>query len=302
MALSDNIVTNATSGNNDDGFVKISLPWSISLLRRSFDTIYVGTNSLLIFTSSSYAAPDPTYVNYTFGSSATGVYDLTVPAFLGSSLDDISLQIGFGDNTMQRVQYGQDYDGTYHTFRIRYEGTSTFGNSNQPVGNSNIAWEIVFTVEDFSRIELYVDAMPLVNTGTLTFGMVDRSPTLSLTSQGTFNMTNVKSQTAWRILPDDGNPNGNNIYVTYVSIDYSARKLFHISGTAGTLLIGDPQLPVYSGLGDVCFNPGNWGSQVNFHSQRKYLKINGIISTLAGTFPAVLVDYRTWADPSSKGC
>ena len=131
-----------TVGSNDDGFWTLSLPFNISYLGNSYNTIYVGTNHYLTFTdgSSNYANLGPTNPN--------------LPKIMWSC----------ADNSVQRIYYGVEGTAPNRTYRVRVEGAaSTFGN----VGSPTMVNEYVFYEATPAQIDLQLgtNARKLVGGG-----------------------------------------------------------------------------------------------------------------------------------------
>jgi hypothetical protein len=94
--------TTPTSGNNDDGFWTLTLPFNITYLGTSYNTIYVGTNHYLTFTAGA--------TNYT----GLGPSTPNVPKIMWCC----------GDNSVQRIYYGVEGTSPSRRYRIRVEGST----------------------------------------------------------------------------------------------------------------------------------------------------------------------------------
>ena len=125
--------TTPTVGNNDDGFWTLSLPFNISYLGNSYNTVYVGTNHYLTFTagSSNYFSLGPSNPN--------------LPKIMWSC----------ADNSVQRIYYGVEGTAPNRTYRIRVEGTASIRGS---VGNPNMINEYVFYEATPAQIDLQLGA------------------------------------------------------------------------------------------------------------------------------------------------
>jgi hypothetical protein len=131
-----------TVGNNDDGYWTLNLPFSISYLGNSYNTIYVGTNHYLTFTNGSSV-----YTNL-------GPSNPNLPKIMWSC----------ADNSVQRIYFGVEGTAPNRTYRIRVEGAaSTFGN----VGSPTMVNEYVFYEATPAQIDLQlgVNARKLVGGG-----------------------------------------------------------------------------------------------------------------------------------------
>lgn len=122
--------TAPTTGNNDDGYWTLSLPFTILFNGISYDTIYVGTNSYI-----------------TFGG---GSEEYSGLSFSNPNLPKI--MISSEDNSCQRLYYGTEGNpGVNRTYRIRYEGTNSTTGS---LGNPNIVYEVTFYENPSIRNEI----------------------------------------------------------------------------------------------------------------------------------------------------
>jgi hypothetical protein len=131
-----------TVGNNDDGFWTLNLPFNISFLGNSYNTIYVGTNHYLTFTAGSSV-----YTNL-------GPSNPNLPKIMWSC----------ADNSVQRIYYGVEGTAPNRTYRVRVEGAaSTFGN----VGSPTMVNEYVFYEAIPAQIDLQLgtNARKLVGGG-----------------------------------------------------------------------------------------------------------------------------------------
>jgi len=125
--------TTPTSGNNDDGYWTLTLPFSITYLGTSYSTIYVGTNH---------------YVTFTGGSTQyTG---------LGPSSPNLpKIMWCCDDNSVQRIYYGVEGTSPNRTYRVRTEGsTGTVGT----LGSPTMVNEWVFYEAVPNRIDLQCGA------------------------------------------------------------------------------------------------------------------------------------------------
>jgi len=74
-------------------------------------------------------------------------------------------------------------------------------------------------------------------------------------------------------------------------------KKFKLSGPAGVLMIGD-----YGINDNALTSPGDYLSQLNFHSDLNYLRIIGKIHAPSCSFPGMVRNVVTWDDSSHCGC
>lgn len=123
--------TTPTSGNNDDGYWMLSLPFSINYLGTSYNTIYVGTNFYL-----------------TFGSGST------VWSTVNEAAPNLpKIMWCAADNSVQRIYYGVEGNYPTRTYRVRIEGTGT---TSGTVGSPGMVCEYVFYEETPEQIDLQV--------------------------------------------------------------------------------------------------------------------------------------------------
>jgi hypothetical protein len=121
--------TTPTTGNNDDGFWTLTLPFNISFLGNTYSTIYVGTNHYVTFTSGS-----------------------TIYSGLGPSTPNLpKIMWSCADNSVQRIYYGVEGTEPNRTYRVRMEGTASTGGT---VGSPNMVNEFVFYEATPSQIDL----------------------------------------------------------------------------------------------------------------------------------------------------
>jgi hypothetical protein len=118
-----------TSGNNDDGFWTLNLPFNITFLGTSYSTIYVGTNH---------------YVTFGGGSSAYSDLSATNP-----NLPKIMWCAA--DNSVQRIYYGVEGSSPNRTYRVRVEGTAALLGTE---GSPNMVSEYVFYENEPAQIDL----------------------------------------------------------------------------------------------------------------------------------------------------
>jgi hypothetical protein len=122
--------TTPTTGNNDDGFWDLPLPFNISFIGQTYNRIFVGTN---------------TYI--TFGSGSTAWNQLT-----NSNPPFPKIMITAADNSCQRIFYGVQGAAPNRTFRVRYEGHASF--SGGVLGNPTILYEATFYENNPAQIDI----------------------------------------------------------------------------------------------------------------------------------------------------
>jgi LCCL domain len=126
------------TGGVDDGFWQVDLPFPISFLGTTYNTVYVGTNS---------------YVTFGGGSTQYAGLNYAAPAFP-------KILITAADNSCQRLYYGAESTNAGNTFRIRWEGCAAL-HYYGPLGTDfpgepNMVWEMVFYSSPNNKIELNV--------------------------------------------------------------------------------------------------------------------------------------------------
>ena len=126
------------TGGVDDGFWQVDLPFPISFLGTTYNTVYVGTNS---------------YVTFGGGSTQYAGLNYAAPAFP-------KILITAADNSCQRLYYGVESTTAGNTFRIRWEGCAALHyvgplGTDFP-GDPNMVWEMVFYASPNNKIELNV--------------------------------------------------------------------------------------------------------------------------------------------------
>lgn len=121
--------TTPTSGNNDDGYWTISLPFNIEYLGNSYSTVYIGTN---FYT--------------TFGSGSV-IYS----GISASSPNLPKIMWGAADNSAQRIYYGEEGTAPNRTYRVRVEGNAS---TSGTLGNPGMVCEYVFYEGTPNQIDL----------------------------------------------------------------------------------------------------------------------------------------------------
>jgi hypothetical protein len=121
--------TTPTTGNNDDGFWTLNLPFNITFLGTSYNQIYVGTNHYLTFGSGSSI-----YTNL-------GAANPNLPKIMWSC----------ADNSVQRIYYGVEGTAPNRTYRVRIEGAAAISGT---VGSPNMVNEYVFYEAIPAQIDL----------------------------------------------------------------------------------------------------------------------------------------------------
>lgn len=124
--------TTPNSGNTDDGYWTINLPFNITYCGTSYSTIYIGTNHYI-----------------TFGAGATDYQNIsaTTPA-----VNKICLCAD--DNSVQRIYYGVSGTAPNRSYRIRVEGTS---GTTGILGYATTIYEVTFYEATPTQIDLHVD-------------------------------------------------------------------------------------------------------------------------------------------------
>jgi hypothetical protein len=121
--------TSPTTGNNDDGFWTLNLPFDITFLGTIYSTIYVSTNHYLTFGSGS--------TNY----SSLGPTNPNLPKIMWSC----------ADNSVQRIYYGVEGTSPNRTYRVRVEGAAY---TSGTLGSPTMVNEYVFYEDTPEQIDL----------------------------------------------------------------------------------------------------------------------------------------------------
>lgn len=125
--------TTPTHGNNLYGSWTLSLPWTITYLGQSYNTIYVGTNSYIYFTN-----------NFPTIGPQTGAF--------GPPSGSPHIAIHANDGYCSRIYYGTEGTGPNRTFRVRYEGD--LGQKSGTLGSPTHVWEIKFFENSVNSFEI----------------------------------------------------------------------------------------------------------------------------------------------------
>lgn len=123
--------TTPTSGNNDDGYWTIDLPFSISYFGNSYSTIYVGTNHYLTFGSGSAIY------------SGIGASSPNIPKICWCA----------ADNSVQRIYHGVTGSTGNRIYTIRLEGNAA---TSGTLGSPNMLCEYKFYELISNQIDLQV--------------------------------------------------------------------------------------------------------------------------------------------------
>jgi len=118
------------NGNADDGFWTVPLPFPITFIGTTYNTIYVGTNSYI-----------------TFGSGSTSYSQLNA-----SNPPFPKIMISCADNSCQRIYYGVEGTAPNRTYRIRWEGTSS---TSGTLGAPNMVYEAVFYENTDNQVDIH---------------------------------------------------------------------------------------------------------------------------------------------------
>lgn len=122
--------TTPTVGSQDDGYWTLTLPFNISFLGSSYNTIYVGTNM---------------YVTFGGGSSSYSGLGASNPAFP-------KIMWCAADHSVQRIYYGVEGTAPNRTYRVRVEGHTDY--SGGVLGNPTMVAEYVFYENTPTQIDL----------------------------------------------------------------------------------------------------------------------------------------------------
>lgn len=126
-----------TYGSNDDGFWDVTIPWSINFGDLTTTSVSINTNSYVI------VGARPT--SSTYDQDISWNYDDTSVAYN-------KIYILAADAAAQRVYYGTEGSAPNRTYRIRYEGSTTY--EGAPLGSPTVVWEMIFYENATNRIDL----------------------------------------------------------------------------------------------------------------------------------------------------
>ena len=132
--------TTPTTGSNDDGYWTLALPFNITYLGTTYNTLYPSTNFYLTFGG---------------GSTVWSGVSITNPALP-------KIMWCAQDNSVQRIYYGTEGVAPNRTFRVRQEGTST---TSGTVGFPSMVCEWTFYENAPSRIDLQTGVNSAKTTG-----------------------------------------------------------------------------------------------------------------------------------------
>lgn len=269
-------------GNLDDGLFQVTLPFSIIWGGQSFSTIWVSTNSYVLFN---------TYMTPSY--EGAGPFSASNWSYATNS----KIFISAADNSCQQLTTSSGFvtgEGVIgQTATIRYEGCSWNGTTT-PRGQSDIIWELTF----YSNMNFYNKAiLDVILNGRIT----NDQTSYSALCGGSTQLQAFTPSTASRWLLELG-PNQSTWSVT--NLPYSRKKKLVVSGGLGIMAIGDEDLPVGNQTfdGGAITDPETYRNQLYFHSNLPYIKIAEFVTIPSITYPALEPDLRTWADPGSGGC
>jgi hypothetical protein len=130
-ALSLTSSTTPTTGDNDDGYWTLSLPFNIQFIGLTTNIVYPGTN---------------TYITFGGGSTNYSGLSFSNPAFS-------KIMISCADNSCQRLYYGTEGSSPNRTYRIRYEGNN---GTSGTLGSPGMVYEAVFYENTPSQIDIHM--------------------------------------------------------------------------------------------------------------------------------------------------
>jgi hypothetical protein len=125
--------TTPTTGDNDDGYWSLTLPFSISFNGATYTAIGIGTNSYITFGGGSTAF------------SALGAANPFLP----------KIMICSADVSAQRIYYGVSGTTPNRTYRVRWEGTNF---TSGTLGSPNMVWEATFYEATPAQIDIQIGA------------------------------------------------------------------------------------------------------------------------------------------------
>ena len=125
------VVTTPTSGNSDDGFWNISLPFTVNFLGGPQTNVFPGTNFYLTFGSGSTVW------------SGVSISNPNLPKIMWCAKD----------NSVQRIYHGVEGTAPNRTYRIRMEGNAS---TSGTLGSPGMVCEYTFYEATPSQIDLQV--------------------------------------------------------------------------------------------------------------------------------------------------
>jgi len=139
--------TTPTVGNNDDGYWTLTLPFNITYLGTSYNTIYVGTNHYVTFGggSTNYSSLGPTNPN--------------LPKIMWCC----------DDNSVQRIYYGTEGSAPNRTYRVRLEGAAS---TTGTLGSPTMVCEWVFYENTPEQIDLQLGINGRKTSGSFSSGQL----------------------------------------------------------------------------------------------------------------------------------
>lgn len=143
LNIGANAVTSPTSGNNDDGYFTVNIPWSILYNGSTYSEVFVGTN---------------TYLTFGGGSAAYSGISASNPA-----LNKIC--VSSDDNSVQRIYTDTQGVSPNRLFVIRVQATNS---TSGTLGSPNMQWEWHFYENDTDKIELHINLNAQMSYGGVT--------------------------------------------------------------------------------------------------------------------------------------
>ena len=153
------------TGNQDDGYWLITLPWTVQYLGVSYTTIGIGTN---------------TYITFGAGSQEYAQLSASNPPFP-------KIMISCADNSAQRIYYGTEGVAPNRTYRVRWEGTAS---TSGTLGSPNMVYEAVFYEATPNQIDIHVGANARWSTSVSGSVYPFSSADISVPLTGTVTVTN----------------------------------------------------------------------------------------------------------------
>jgi len=177
-------ISNPFFGGNDDGFWDLTLPFQVNFAGSLHSNIYINSNSYVLFG----ARPS----SNTFDQSIQWSYSAANPAYP-------KIQISSGDRSCQRIYYGTEGSSPNSTYRVRWEGHSTY--SGGVLGSPTFLWEMVFYENNPAQIDVQVGANPFDKdfggwgqSEFLSYGVIPKGYSNSLTDN-----TIIPSSVTWPV-------------------------------------------------------------------------------------------------------
>lgn len=135
---------NTNYNPDDDGFWELTIPFNITYNGVSYNTIYVNTNSYVLF-----------------GSKPVNTYDIDVNWNYDAAVPPIpKIQVSAMDGSCQRIYYGVEGSAPNRTYRVRFEGHTFY--TGGILGTPTLVREFVFYENVSNQFDIQIGLNPRV--------------------------------------------------------------------------------------------------------------------------------------------